>query len=105
VARRRGARGKGFDADKGTGKPPAVPNPEPGGITARLLALGWRWDSRGVLVQLEGFEGCRLSEDNDFIGSRYKVATKGVAIYRSRASSGSRKEPGEEMEGTAGDGY
>jgi hypothetical protein len=56
-------------------------------------------------VQPEGFEGCRLSEDNDFIGSRYKVATKGVAIYRSRASSGSRKEPGEEMEGTAGDGY
>lgn len=84
MARRRGARGKGFAADEGPGKPPAVPTPEPGGITARLLALGWQWNSRGVLVQPEGFEGCRLSEFSDSIGSRYSIKSKGETIYRLR---------------------
>lgn len=50
-------------------------------ITERLLALGWRWNKQGVLVQPEGFKGCKVSVDEDFIGTRYKVKTRGESIY------------------------
>lgn len=79
-------------------EPPANnQSPQPS-ITERLLALGWRWNKQGILVQPEGFEGCKLSEDRDFIGTRYARLSKGEFAY-----GRGKKKRAEETESTYSD--
>lgn len=49
-------------------------------ITERLIALGWQWNREGVLVQPDGFKGCKLGEDRTGIGTRYSLISKGSSI-------------------------
>ena len=60
-------------------------------IVERLLALGWEYDERGVLRQPKGFKGCKVSADEDFMGTRYKVQTRGESIYGSGTAPAGEK--------------
>jgi hypothetical protein len=84
--------GESTESHAGEEPPANNQNPQPS-ITERLVALGWQWNKQGVLVQPKDFEGCKLSEDRDFIGSRYSVLSRGHTIHRR-----SGKTPSEEVD-------
>jgi hypothetical protein len=50
-------------------------------ITEKLLALGWRFNGEGVLVQPPGLKRVPLQRLVDGHGKRYRIRRSGQRIY------------------------